>query len=123
MNKKNNDELTVNEIIVANLPDEIDTQNKLKKFRRIDKYFFKEGSDRYFLLRPYDREVIFITLFLNLNKISDVFKYLEKYIGKVQLIDDDFEEGFQGKIDFWVDNTCYSLVSADTFTVDMKRGI
>lgn len=122
-NELKTDEMTVNEIIIANLPEEISIENKLKRFREIDKTFFKNGSDRYLLIKPYYSTTLFITLFLNLDKVSDVFKYLEKYIGKVRLIDTDFYEEFEGKIDFWVGEDCYSLISADGFTVDTREGI
>jgi len=122
---KSNDELKINEIIVANLPEKISIDFKLEKFREIDKGFMKNGSDKYLLLKPYDKvsESMFITLFLNLDRISDVFKYIEKYLGIVRLIDTKFDKGFEGKIDFWVEDTCYSLVSADGFTIDIKEGI
>ena len=121
-NKLNTDEMTLNEIIIANLPEEISVENKLKRFKEVDNGFLKKGSTSYLLLKPYG-PTMHITLFTNLDKISDVFKYLEKYVGKVRLIDTDFDEAFQGKVDFWVGEDCYSLVSADGFTVDTKRGI
>ncbi|KFZ25940.1 MAG: hypothetical protein KQ78_01896 [Candidatus Izimaplasma bacterium HR2] len=120
------DEMTLNEIIIANLPKEISIENKLKHFREIDKGFLKiDKSTEYILLRPYDKDSqsMYLTIFKNLEKISDVFKFIEKYIGKIRLIDTDFDEEFQGKIDFWVEDSCYSLMHADNFIVDIKEGI
>jgi len=121
----NNDErFTVNNLIEANLPDEISVEDKLKRIKIIDKEFLsKYESDRFLILKPYDRESdsFYITLFLNLEKSSDVFKFLEKYVGKIQLIDTSFDD--ENKVDFWIGGICYSLVSADFFTVDVKEGI
>lgn len=120
------DEMTLNEIVIANLPEKISIKNKLKRFKEIDKGFLKvnESTD-YFLMRPYDKnsQTVYVTFFKNLEKISDVFKFIEKYIGIVRLIDTDFDEEFQGKIDFWVGDLCYSLMYADNFIVDVKEGI